>query len=73
MYVKRCKTILKNRTQVLLEYWAQAYDRELQLQRCKIYNAKSSLVRIENKKVCSEFLKTPQPTTYNAGVVVVNS
>jgi hypothetical protein len=48
----------------------QSYNRELQRQRCKIYNATNSLVlvRFENKYIYSS-LKTLLSTTYNAGVV----
>jgi hypothetical protein len=31
--------------------WSPSYDRELQCQRCKIYNATNSPVRVENKNM----------------------
>jgi hypothetical protein len=39
----------------------------------KIYNARSSLARFENKNIFTYFQKTLQPFMYSAGVVAVNS
>jgi hypothetical protein len=52
--------------------WSQSYDRKLQRQRCKFYDAMRSLVRFEIENVFFFFGKA---LVYynNAGVVVVNS
>jgi hypothetical protein len=43
---------------------SQSFKREFQRQRCKKnYNATSSQVRFESKKVSSAFVKTHQPVT----------
>jgi hypothetical protein len=35
--------------------WSQSYDRELQRQRCKFYNAMGSLAHFENKNILFYF------------------
>jgi hypothetical protein len=47
--------ILKGSAEI--QTWSQSYDRELQRQRCKSYNATSSLVRFENKNIFFYFEK----------------
>jgi hypothetical protein len=51
---------------------SQSYDRELQRQRCKFYNATRSLENFGNKKYFCTVYKNAL-AYYNSGIVVINS